>query len=91
MTAKEGLWAFRNRVMVSLEIDLIQKKRAWYECIIKIGYAYDREGEIYVFATCKDRIANSVTTAKISEIEFAKKEDKERCHREPDIQSTQVS
>ena len=59
MTAKEGLWAFQNKVMVSLEIDPIKKLTTWYERIIKIGYAYDEEGEIYVFATCKDRMANS--------------------------------
>ena len=91
MTAKEGLWAFQNKVMVSLEIDPIKKLTTWYECITEIGYAYDKEGEIYVFATCKDRIANSVTTTKISEIKFAKKEDEERCHRELDIQKEQVS
>ena len=90
MTAKEGLWAFDNKVMVSLEIDPIKNLTTWYERIIKIGYALDRNDEKYVEVVCKDRIANSVTVTPVSEVRFAKKEDEERCHRELGAQGAQL-
>lgn len=91
MTAKEANWAFENEVMVSLEIDPIQKKRAWYQCIEEIGKRKDRNKKIYFVATCRARIGNSVHVTPVEYVEFAKKEDEERCHRELDIQSTAVS
>lgn len=90
MTGKEARWAFDNGVMVKLEIDPIQKKDTWYECILELVFV-KKNGMTAVYAVCKDRIANSVTRAPISEIEFAKREDEERCHREITIQSTAVS
>lgn len=91
MTVNEANWAFENEVRVKLEIDPIQKRDALYEYIVEIGKAKDRQKKVYVFAVCKDMIANSVTTTKVSEVKFAKKEDEERCHRELGIQNTAVS
>lgn len=90
MTIAEAKWAFDNGVMVSLEIDPIKQTRAFYKYICELGYRRQNDGKVYLFATCFDRFANSVTRTTVSDVMFARKEDMERCHRELGTQNTQV-
>ena len=90
MSGEEIRWAFLSDIKVRV-VDRGRGTDIWYEKITEIIYGKDRYGKVYVSALLQSRLGNSSTRVRVSDIEFAKKEDEERCQRELNIRGTQAS